>query len=150
MKRHPCLQPLSDDHHRALVLAHRLRRLSKKMDPADLEALSREIEQEFEAELEPHFRVEERRLLPALEAGGAGGLAEQTMDDHARLRDLVRGVWAKDTAAQLGELLEKHVRFEERVLFPKVEVLLPEVELAVLGPRWTPREAGSGPAYRSM
>ncbi len=68
-------------------------------------------------------------LLPALGATGAAGLAEQTKHDHARLRDLVRGAWSKHTVAQLGELLEKHVRFEERVLSPRAEALLSVAEL---------------------
>jgi hemerythrin-like domain-containing protein len=130
MKRHPSLQPLSDDHHRALVLARRLRRASSGPDSTDAEALSREVQQQFETELDPHFRVEESWLLPALHAKGAAELAEQTAVDHARLRDLVRSVWSGDTAEQLGTLLEKHVRFEERVLFPKAEALLSETELA--------------------
>lgn len=130
MKRHPSLQPLSDDHHRALVLARRLRRESTGMDAGALEGLAREVRQEFGAELEPHFRVEERWLLPALEDRGGDRLAAQTLEDHARLRALVHGLWSEDTAQELGTLLERHVRFEERVLFPEAEALLSEVELA--------------------
>lgn len=130
MKRHPSLRPLSDDHHRALVLARRLRRDSSGMNTQGLAKLAREVRDEFEAELEPHFRVEERWLLSALEDRGAGGLVAQTAEDHARLRGLVRGRWSKDTAHALGDLLERHVRFEERVLFPEAEALLSERELA--------------------
>ena len=74
MKRHPSLQPLSDEHHRALVLARRLRRDSSGMDGEHLAKLAREVRDEFEAELEPHFRLEERWLLPILEDRGAGRL----------------------------------------------------------------------------
>jgi hypothetical protein len=130
MKRHPSLQPLSDDHHRALVLARRLRRDSTGMDAEALAALACQVQQEFGAELEPHFRLEERWLLPALEGRGESRLAAQTLEDHARLRALVHGVWSEDTARELGALLEKHVRFEERVLFPEAEARLSEVELA--------------------
>lgn len=130
MKRHPSLQPLSDDHHRALVLARRLGRASSGTESTDLEALSRDVARQFEAELEPHFRVEERWLLPALEARGAERLAARTAEDHARLGDLVRGRWTRHTAERVGTLLEKHVRFEERVLFPKAEGLLSNAELA--------------------
>ena len=130
MKRHPSLQPLSDDHHRALVLARRLRRESTGMDAGALARLAQEVRQEFGAELEPHFRVEERRLLPALEGRGEDRLAAQTLEDHARLRALVHGQWSEITAQELGTLLEKHVRFEERVLFPEAEAVLSEAELA--------------------
>jgi hemerythrin-like domain-containing protein len=130
MKRHPFLQRLSDDHHRALVLACRLRRGSTGMDAGALARLASEVRQEFEEELEPHFRVEERRLLPALERRRGGRLAAQTLEDHARLRALVHGVWSEATAQTLGGLLERHVRFEERVLFPDAEAILSEAELA--------------------
>jgi hypothetical protein len=100
--------------------------------PAELEALSRETRREFEAALEPHFRVEERWLLPALRANGAGGLADRTADDHARLRALVHGPWEPDSPTQLGALLEAHVRFEERSVFPTAEALLSAAELAAV------------------
>jgi iron-sulfur cluster repair protein YtfE (RIC family) len=130
MKRHPSLQPLSDDHHRALVLARRLRRESIGMDAGALARLAREVRQVFGAELEPHFRVEERWLLPALEGRGEARLAAQTLKDHTRLRALAHGQWLEDTAQELGTLLEKHVRFEERVLFPEAEAVLSDAELA--------------------
>lgn len=147
MKRHPSLQPLSDDHHRALVLARRLRRDPTGMDAGALTRLAREVRREFAAELEPHFRVEERWLLPALEDQGAARLAAQTREDHTRLRALVDGPWSEDTAQELGTLLEKHVRFEERVLFPEAEAVLSDAELASVrdaaDSREGPGEAGS-------
>ena len=130
MRRHPSLQALSDDHHRALVLARRLRRTSPGSDATALAALSREVRSEFATDLEPHFRVEETWLLPALEGRGAADFAQRIREEHARLRELVRGAWAGDTPEQLGTLLERHVRFEERMLFPKAEQILSEDELA--------------------
>jgi len=138
MKRHRSLRLLSDDHHRALVLARRLRRDSGG-EAARLAVLAREVRQEFERQLEPHFRVEESWLLPALERKGEAGLVEQTLGDHRRLRALVRGRWSEETAHELGALLDKHVRFEERVLFPRAEVVLSESELASV------RDAGVEP-----
>lgn len=145
MKRHPSLRPLSDDHHRALVLARRLRRISSETDAAAVTVLAREVREAFEKDLEPHFRVEERELLPALEARGAALLAKQTANDHARLRQLVRGAWSGETAGQLGTLLEKHVRFEERVVFPKAETCLSEAELACVHEAALKREGPDSP-----
>jgi hypothetical protein len=98
MRRHPSLQPLSDDHHRALVLARRLRRDSTGMDAADLAALSREVQRQFEAQLEPHFRVEERWLLPALENRGSARLVAQT----ARHVDDLEGGWRRCSRRHRG------------------------------------------------
>jgi hypothetical protein len=131
VKRHPSLHPLSDDHHRALVLARRLRQFDAR-DEAAIEALAREVRHAFEGDLEPHFRVEETRLLPALEAAGGVDLVRRTEADHARLRALVGGPWSRDTAREIGERLERHVRFEERALFPEAEARLSEAELAAV------------------
>jgi hypothetical protein len=127
VKRHPALVPLSDDHHGALVLARRLRRAA---GAPDADALAEETRAKFDRELEPHFRVEEERLLPALAARGAADLVDAIARDHARLRELVRRPWSAETPGELGALLERHVRFEERVAFPRAEALLSERELA--------------------
>ena len=44
----------------------------------------------FEQELEPHFDLEERLLLPGVERLGEAALAERTRDEHAQLRRLVQ------------------------------------------------------------
>lgn len=135
MKRHPALQPLSDDHHGALVLARRLRRSGLEAARTDVErvdpdSLARETRLRFAEELEPHFRVEEAHLLPLLARRGEADLAARADADHARLRELVAGPWTQDTAREVGTLLEQHVRFEERVMFPALERMLDEAELA--------------------
>lgn len=127
------------------MLARRLRRDSGGLDSAGLAALTREVRREFERQLEPHFRVEESWLLPALEGKGETRLVEQVLDDHRRLRALVRRRWSEKTAHELGALLEKHVRFEERVLFPRAEVLLSERELASVRDAGVEPEAGRAP-----
>lgn len=132
MKRHPSLRALSDDHHRALVLARRLRRSAPDPDVSVRAALAAAVRQELDAELEPHFVVEERVLLPALEARGETELVERTLADHARVRVVARGAWSAGTAQELGALLEQHVRFEERVLFPRAEAVLSDAELAAV------------------
>jgi hemerythrin-like domain-containing protein len=118
MKRHPRLRPLSDDHHRALVLARRVR---KSREPG---AIWPDVVARFASELEPHFQEEERWLFPLLDSGGAHALAAQARADHARLRELIRAEVTRDSAAELAALLERHVRFEERELFPRVELAL--------------------------
>lgn len=148
MKRHAALLPLSDDHHRALVLARRLGRVPTEMDAGALGSLEREVQREFGAEIEPHFRVEERWLLPALEARGEGRLPARTLEEHARLRALVRGAWSEETARELGALLEKHVRFEERVLFPEAEALLSDAELASVHDAALRRKSTAAPDIR--
>jgi hemerythrin-like domain-containing protein len=127
LKRHLRLQPLSHDHHRALVLARHAQRAADR--GADASALAQtwsDVAQRFGSELEPHFRIEEAWLFPDLVDVGEVGLAERALADHARLRELVREEATREIALEFAELLERHVRFEERELFPRVERLLAE------------------------
>ncbi len=134
MKRHPFLQPLSDDHHAALVLARRIRLAAREHpETGALTTTWEELRKSFARELEPHFRVEEERLFPQLEAAGAPALAERARADHARLRELVHGEPDPAVAAQFGEILHRHVRFEERELFPCAERVLPLPVLEAAG-----------------
>lgn len=82
----------------------------------------------FRDELEPHFQIEERWLLPGLEAAGARDLVTQTREDHAFLRATVQAAQSGDREAMIAfaERLQEHVRFEERTLFPACETQLPE------------------------
>jgi hemerythrin-like domain-containing protein len=125
VRRHPLLQPLSDDHHRALVLARRTRRAAEaSRDGKSLAKTWLDVRARFAAELEPHFRIEEAWLFPALEAAGEREVAARARSDHARLRELVQSEPDALTALELAELLRSHVRFEERELFPRAERLL--------------------------
>lgn len=130
MKRHPQLQPLSDDHHGALVLARRIALAARERGP--LSEVWDELRRRFARELEPHFRVEEVRLFPQLEAAGEHARVERARRDHARLRELAGAEPAPRVATELAELLRRHVRFEERELFPCAERLLdlPTLEAA--------------------
>jgi hemerythrin-like domain-containing protein len=110
MKRDQRLRQLSSEHHNALVLARKLRR----GQPVELPTA-------FEAELAPHFALEERVLLPALARTGREDLATRTLCEHDAMRA------ALSEPQRFAELLEAHVRFEERELFPTCEELIPDV-----------------------
>jgi hypothetical protein len=131
VKRHVALVRLSREHHAALVLAKRAQRLAGEAGIAAT-TFAAGIEARFAAELEPHFRVEETRLLPAMISGGAIELVERTSAEHAELRDLARRLGAGDIAlvARFAELLAAHVRFEEGELFPAAETMLDAETLA--------------------
>lgn len=122
MKRDPRLHGLTSDHHQGLVIARRV--AQGRLDAAALR-------ERFDAELEPHFRAEEELLLPPLQAAGEGALVSRTLAEHAEMR-------AHLAASERGEpgrleafaaLLDQHIRFEERVLFPAAEARLSGADL---------------------
>ncbi|MBE9610916.1 hemerythrin domain-containing protein [Chitinilyticum piscinae] len=115
MKRSPELIHFSREHHPALVLAKRIQRAQD----GDLDALLPSAA--FLDELERHFAAEEAQF--ALQLGGLAQLASRFNAEHASLRALMHKLHAGDVTAlpEFGLLLEAHVRFEERELFPALE-----------------------------
>lgn len=124
MKRSPQLRDLSADHHHGLALARRVRRASDSAEA--LGAAWAEVEATFAAELEPHFVIEETMLAPALEARGEVALAKRLHEEHAALRAfLAPGADRSHARLQrFGELLEQHIRFEEREFFEVAQAVL--------------------------
>ena len=128
MKRHAALQPLSRDHHVALVAAQRLRRATPET-AIDARAHFLAFWHEHGAR---HFRVEEDVLLPAFAAFGdpADGRVVQMLVEHVRIRAaaaaLTHDELDLDALHALGTALERHVRLEEREVFPLIEETLPE------------------------
>jgi hemerythrin-like domain-containing protein len=126
MKRHPTLQPLSREHHAALVLASACERAAQGADAQLVAKTCRRAIQAFESELEPHFRVEEQSLLPLLAGTETEPLLQRTLDEHRQLRGMLTGLQQGEVAVlgSFGAALKAHVRFEERELFPALERLL--------------------------
>jgi mannose-6-phosphate isomerase-like protein (cupin superfamily) len=127
VKRHPALVALSHDHHHALVHARRLR----EGDPAGFAEF-------FARDLVRHFRQEEEVVFPLLaEVGEHPPELARALVEHARVRAL-----ARRPGPELGELLEAHVRLEERVLFETIQRAVPDERLTELlpsgrgGPEW--------------
>ena len=129
VKRRPELRALSDDHHTGLVLAKRCRQVGHP-DSALPEVVWNQVVEAFSSHLEPHFLIEEKHLLPALEAIGETSLASRIRADHSALRALSESESPSRTMINhFGELLESHIRFEERQVFEPTQNRLPEAAL---------------------
>lgn len=131
MRRAAELVPLSRHHHAALERALRLRRATS--DTA-AEAVARFLAF-TEADGDEHFACEERVLGPYLNDAERARL----LDEHRRLRqhaealrDAQDGATA-EAAHAAGALLDEHVRWEERELFPALEERLSAEELRTVG-----------------
>ena len=144
-KRHPSLIPLSHDHHHGLVLAFRLREgLPRNRQPADNpQGQAEDTIRFFRDNLIAHFRAEEEVLFPALRAyvPYAAPMLATLTTEHGEMRAQVECLTqASPDAATLqtrlkafGDLLERHIRREERELFPFYEKYVPETEAARVG-----------------
>jgi iron-sulfur cluster repair protein YtfE (RIC family) len=151
LQRHAALVPLSHDHHHGLVAAQRL----KRAEPASRQAASlpESITLLWEKELAPHFDEEERLLFaPAREIPEATPMVERAIDEHQKMQKMVAAIGAEDLsedrrremAREFGRLLESHIRFEERELFPTIEKGLGEDRLLAIAPELAVRERTTG------
>jgi iron-sulfur cluster repair protein YtfE (RIC family) len=131
MPRHPVLVRLSHDHHHALALALRCRKQAlgqlKPMGFAGLKERAEEFQAFFRESLDRHFKAEEEVLFPSMRADIAesAALIDELLGDHARLRAFVLRLADDAGLAKVlfdaADLLERHIRREERELFPIFE-----------------------------
>ena len=142
MKRSAALTPLSHDHHQALFVAVQL----KRAEDGSAFSLFREF---LSGEGGTHFEIEESILLPgwlAADPSADREGAERVLREHLEIRAAGQRMAAGEPSAEelhaLGELLQLHVRFEERELFPAIEAGLDEAALSALGARIAAAEAG--------
>ena len=153
MKRAPELRDLSDHHHRGLVQARRLK-MAATSDKANLPEVTAEAFLEFwQGGTITHFREEEEVLLPVLARHREDILAREPvvkmLAQHARIRGLVMGLSDEvkvggvrpQTLGSIGELLETHIRLEEREVFPTIEEALPEEALREVAARLEAKES---------
>jgi len=130
MIRHPTLEVLIADHHRGITLSLRCRKQALgQLRPTGSEGL-RATASEFSAfvtrNLFGHFRAEEEILFPLVTKSNPEHttLIQSLVTDHEKIR---RGIERLASDRNLGkllfdlaDLLEQHIRREERELFPLV------------------------------
>ena len=140
MKRSRELRPLSSEHHQALLVAFQLKKglaghAESAGAPRDLPGLLGLARRTEENVLRAHAKAEEELLGEYLPAADMARLRAE----HAEMRRLVdaaRTAKTNDLRAQLGQfadLLERHVRWEERELFPYAEDHVDAEALADIG-----------------
>ena len=140
--RHAALVELSRDHHHVLVQALALRRAAAEALSEGTARVAREALAFHADEVQPHAREEEEVLLPCAEAFDGEGcrriVAEhREMDVLAdRISTALRdGGDPRPAMKELGELLDDHVRYEERAFFESVQRGLDAAALDDLGRR---------------
>lgn len=146
-KRHPSLIPLSHDHHNGLVLALRLtRRRSMSPEskwPRDLPGQAEATLAFYREHLLPHFHAEEEILFPRLSAflKPQETIVSEMINEHQEMGDVIAelrsalrpGNRLDEILSRFGSLLERHIRAEERKLFPLFESRVPKEEARQIG-----------------
>jgi len=129
IKRSKFLQPLSREHHHGLLLCWKIRTGLKK--GIDIDRIKKYADWFFKASLQTHFNIEEDFVFPIL--GNDHVLVKKALVDHRRLKRLFDDIThIENSLSLLEEELEKHIRFEERVLFPVIEEVANGKELKLI------------------
>jgi len=140
IKRHKALHILSHDHHHGLVVAQLLKKCSPdyKNLPSTTEGKKDYSIIFYYDELIKHFDDEEKILFPVVNGKDdeINNLVEEIIIEHKKIKQLINRLESdedvENTLDELGNILESHIRKEERDLFIKIQEILTENELTAL------------------
>lgn len=128
IKRSPQLAPLSREHHDGLLFAWKIKRgIALHASPDTMRRYARWYWQQH---IKPHFFQEEKILAPCLPADDP--LVQRMREEHEHIRELVLSLDDEADVRHLtllSDLLNQHIRFEERVLFVHLEKQLSKEQL---------------------
>ncbi|MBK7978283.1 MAG: hemerythrin domain-containing protein [Deltaproteobacteria bacterium] len=129
LKRDPSLVRLSHDHHQGLLRAFFIRQALRTKAGLDHQAaVTRDF---FRDDLVPHFRAEEEVLFPLLVPllGDDAGLVDALLAEHRELETLTEALdGSAEKLTAYAELLDRHIRTEERRLFELYQERVPEAD----------------------
>lgn len=134
IKRNPHIVKLSQDHHASLLFCWKLRQGVKKEVAPD--RMGKYIAYFYEYHFTPHFFEEETILFAPMPEDE---LVLQAFAEHKTILNLAHTLIdgkaenPYEEINRLADLVDKHVRFEERVLFPHIEHSLDESQLEAIG-----------------
>lgn len=127
IKRHEAIQPLSREHHHGLLLCFRIRvGLHRNIE---LTRIKQYVDWFWANHLREHFDIEEKHVFPVLDTHDEMHI--QAIDEHRRLEALInQDAIHGPTLDQIATLLEGHIRFEERVMFNRIQDIATPEQLA--------------------
>jgi hemerythrin-like domain-containing protein len=133
IKRNEHIVKLSRDHHAGLLFCWKLRQGVKYHIAA--ERLITYIQYFWQHHFSIHFKEEEEILFSPLK----DGIVEKAMAEHQNIKTFIDQISLhgtevdKEVVLQLADMVNDHIRFEERVLFPHLEEKLPDEQLKKIG-----------------
>jgi hemerythrin-like domain-containing protein len=147
IKRNTAIAEFSKDHHFGLLLVWKIREGLKKS--IELNRISRYILYFFQDSLIPHFKEEEEILFCLIPSDNA--LRMRAESEHSMFYKMVEELRNNPEDKQLiqnfADLLEKHIRFEERELFNFLQENISESGLQAVAAKLKAREQKEGSAW---
>jgi hemerythrin-like domain-containing protein len=124
IKRSEQLKALSRDHHFGLLFCWKIKQgLQAAVEP---ERLGRYVDYFWSGHLKEHFLIEESLLFDRCQ----DPVCTQAKKEHGAILDQIGKIAGgerdnPEAYAVLVSILNKHIRYEERVVFPHLEQALP-------------------------
>ncbi len=131
IKRSPQLAPLSREHHEGLLFVWKIRQ-GKKYGIA-IDRIMNYCTWFWNIHLQDHFKKEEHNFLKILPASDI--LLSKMVDDHKAIKLKLTGLsenTTEDELELLAEMINSHIRFEERQLFFHIEQIANPSQLEIL------------------
>lgn len=137
MKRHESLIKLSREHHDGLIAAQLLKKGAPQYKgmPSGFHGKSEYILEFYKNHLIQHFKNEEEKLFPSVKNLNAeiNKIILELVQEHKQISEYIKAVeknnHTEETLNELGVLLDKHIRKEERELFEIIQTKLGKDEL---------------------
>lgn len=130
IKRNKSLVNLSKEHHFGLLASWKIRRgFELKVEPKRMADFVINL---WETHLSSHFNAEEVMLFNVIKHS----LVDEALAQHLKLRTLITSISKDGNTEQLTDfanLLEQHIRFEERQVFKMLQQELSEEKLDEIG-----------------
>ncbi|GAO43958.1 hemerythrin domain-containing protein [Flavihumibacter petaseus] len=128
MQRAEALQPLSRQHKAALMTCLLVRKGVSRQAP--IATIVDFIRKSWEQDIAPHMAAEENVLLPLLNSHPKGkAFAATILRDHDLIRTSITHLPMDGTNYRLlgdiADMLEQHIRYEERIVFQEMQAFIP-------------------------
>lgn len=135
IKRHQAIVSFSKDHHFGLLLVWKIRQgLGKSVNA---ERISKYVVYFFKEDLEKHFKDEEQLLFCKLPVDDS--LRKRAEEEHQTIYNMVNAIEKNNNDTkllnELANVLEKHIRFEERELFNHLQKKITPADLELIEKR---------------
>jgi hemerythrin-like domain-containing protein len=133
IKRNSNIVKLSRDHHASLLFCWKLRQGIKRHTA--IERMVKYVQYFWSQHFAPHFKEEEEFLFAPLH----DDKIQKAIEDHKKIRSIINdlshldSVQSTNQLSGLADTVDEHIRYEERVLYPHLEVLLSEKQLEDIG-----------------
>ena len=139
IKRNENIVNLSKDHHFTLLFCWKIRNGIKfKVEP---ERIKKYVKYFWQHHIQPHFIQEETILFSRVKDEAV----QRALEEHIQIAQQIKAldIAGDDAAYQLSalsDIVDNHVRYEERELFPHLEKELTDEQLHMIG-----RQIGAEP-----